>query len=219
VNRAQNARPRSSIVRSQQRQSVADPDEGKIAAYLADRELVTTRFSKEERRSGKTPDFRVSVNETVVAYCEVKSIVRDTWLDRLLAKASPGEIRGGPRNDPIFNRLTDDIHKAVQQFDVANPDCALPNILGLVNHDRNCGFLDLLAVLTGNFYGTEGSQPIYRQFSEGRIKDEKARIHAYIWLDDFRPTRVLFSRTHADHHSRLCELLGFDDKDLRDVDS
>jgi hypothetical protein len=88
-----------------------------------------------------------------------------------------------------------------------------------VNHDRSCGFLDLLAVLTGNFYGTEGTYPIYRQFSEGRIKDEKSRIHAYIWLDDFRPTRVLFSRTHAGHHSTLCKLLGFDDEDLENVDS
>lgn len=196
-----------------------DPDEDKIAGYLANRKLSTTRFSKEDRRNGKTPDFRVLVENNLVAYCEVKSIVRDTWLARLLEKAAPGETAGGLRSDPVFNRLTDDIHTAVQQFDAVNPDCAAPNILGLVNHDKSCGFLDLLAVLTGNFYGTEGTHPIYRQFSEGRIKDEKSRIHAYIWLDDFRPTRVLFSRTHAEHHTSLCNLLGFDDKELRNVDS
>jgi len=198
---------------------VPDPDEDKIAAYLGDRKLSTTRFSKDERRSGKTPDFRVIDDGNLAAYCEVKSIARDTWLDRLLAKVTPGETAGGLRNDPVFNRLTDDIHTAVQQFDAVNADCAVPNILGLVNHDRSCGFLDLLAVLTGNFYAEESVHPIYRQFSEGRIKDEKSRIHAYIWLDDFRPASVLFSRTHVDHHHALCKMLEFDDKDLRNVDS
>jgi len=199
--------------------SVADSDEDRLAAYLAERGLSTTRFSKDERRTRKTPDFRVAAGSNVVAYCEVKSIALDTWLDRLFAKARPSEIVGGARKDPVFNRLTDDIHTAVHQFDAVNPDCALPNILGIANHDKSCGFLDLLAVLTGNFYGTEGAHPIYRQFSEGRIKDEKSRIHVYIWLDDFRPTHVLFSRTHPQHHRRLCELLGFDDKDLQNVDS
>lgn len=196
-----------------------DPDEKRIAAYLSDRSLSTSRFSKGERRGGKTPDFRVLKNDSKVAFCEVKSVVRDTWLDRLLAKAAPGNIAGGLRSDPVFNRLTDDIHTAVKQFDAVNPNCEAPNILGLVNHDKNCGFLDLLAVLTGNFYGTEGPYPIYRQFSEGRIKDDKSRIHAYIWLDDFRPTRVLFSRTHSEHHINLCALLGFDEAEIRNVDS
>lgn len=188
-----------------------DPDEGRVAAYLSERKLSTSRFSKEERRSGKTPDFRVLVSDRLVAYCEVKSVVRDAWQDRLLAKAAPGEIVGELRNDPVFNRLTNDIHTAVQQFDAVNPDYALPNILGLVNHDKGCNFVDLLAVLTGNFYGTEYALPIYSQFSEGRIKDEKSRIHAYIWLDDFRPMRVLFTRTHSEHNTSLCKLLGFND--------
>jgi hypothetical protein len=111
--------------------SVADPDEDKVATYLAERNLVVDRFPKEEQRNGKTPDFRVSANGEVVAYCEVKSIVRDTWLDRLFAKVAPDQTAGGLRNDPVFNRLTDDIHKAVQQFDAVNPGCHLPNVLGV----------------------------------------------------------------------------------------
>lgn len=198
---------------------MSEVDEEKIATYFSSHGLSTTRFSKNEQQSGKTPDFRASVNGNLIAYCEVKSIVRDSWLVRLFAKAVPGKIVGGLRDDPVFNRLTDDVHTAAQQFDAVNLQCTVPNILALVNHDRNCGFLDLLAILTGNFIGTEGTIPIYRRFSEGRIHDEKSRIHLYIWLDDFRPTRLLFSRTNLEHHCLLCHLFGFDDTELRNIDS
>lgn len=70
--------------------------------------------------------------------------------------AAPGELVGGARNDPIFNRLTADIHEAVKQFDAVNRDQEYPNVLALVNHDDMCGFNDVLGILTGNFYASDG---------------------------------------------------------------
>ncbi len=116
-------------------------DENTIAEYLAKRGLTAVPFSKEELRAGKTPDFRVMLRQSFTFFCEVKSIEKDT--------------AEGSRKDPIFNRLADDIHTAVKQFDAVNPKVTDPNVLALVNHDRKCGFLDLIGVMTGKLCSQE----------------------------------------------------------------
>jgi hypothetical protein len=195
-----------------------DPDEEKLKKYLEERGFTCERFSKEETRTGKTPDFRVFRGGDFVFFCEVKSSPKDRWLDKLLEGATPGEIVGGGRSDPIFNRLTADIHSAVKQFNAVNPDQKWPSVLALVNHDDMCGFNDLIGILTGNFYADDGNtHPIYKQFSEGRIRDEKGKIHLFIWLDDFKPQRLLFSQTNHECHIRLCELLGTNSNDIKQI--
>lgn len=144
--------------------------------------------------------------EVFAFFCEVKSLEKDA--------------AEGLRKDPVFNRLTDDVHTAVKQFDAVNSKVSCPNVLALVNHDKNCGFLDLIGVLTGNFVAENNEQhPIYKQFSEGRIKDEKARIHLFLWLDDFKPERLLFSQTHLGFHKNLCAWLGIDPGTIKQIDS
>jgi hypothetical protein len=181
-------------------------DEDRAAEFLAKRGLSAVAFSKEELRAGKTPDFRVMARDAFGFFCEVKSIEKDT--------------AEGLRKDPVFNRLTDDIHTAVKQFDAVNSKVDSPNVLVLVNHDKHCSFLDLIGVLTGNFIADDGgTHPIYKQFSEGRIKDEKARIHLFLWLDDFKPERLLFTQTHAGFHRNLCAWLGVDSRAIKQIDS
>lgn len=166
-------------------------DKNMVAEFLTQKGLTANDFQKQERRQGKTPDFRVLYNDAFAFFCEVKTIQKD--------------MIEGLRDDPVFNRLTDDIHTAVKQFDAVNPKLEVPNVLTLINHDQSCGFNDLISVLTGNFItNNDRITPIYKQFSEGRIKDEKIRIHLFIWLDDFRPERLLFGRTHAEFHKQLC---------------
>ena len=174
-----------------------------VASFLADHGLVAVRFSNAARGKTKTPDC-VSKNGTFAFYCEVKSIAADDVL--------------GLRKDPVFNRLTDDIHTAIKQFDAVNQESLYPNVLAFVNHDSACGFLDLLAVMTGNFF-TEGGQrhPIYTQFSEGRTKDEKKRIDMFIWLDDFKPFRLLFGQAHNGHHLALCGWFQIDATSIQQV--
>jgi len=181
-------------------------DEDKVSDYLAHKGLRANVFSKEARQKGKTPDFSVYSNNGLEFYCEVKSIQKDTVQ--------------GLRKDPVFNRLTDDVHTAVKQLHAVNENTAYPDVLAFVNHDDKCGFLDLIAVLTGDFINqNEEHYPIYRQFSEGRIKDEKSRIHLFIWLDDFKPERLLFSQTQADFHQRLCKLFGVPPDSIKQVGS
>ena len=157
-------------------------------AYLTGLSLRPERFSKQEMRLGKTPDFRVFRDSDLVAYCEAKHVQHDEWLDQQLEAAQPLQLVGGLRPDPVFNRLTAHIHKAAQQFAAVNPQRVYPNILVLANFDRACEFRDqLLGVLTGNFYG-EGSvvEPIFEQFSNGRILYEKVTIDAYVWWDGWK---------------------------------
>jgi hypothetical protein len=197
-----------------------DLDEDRVRRYLEDRGLTLERFSKKEKRAGKTPDFRVLRSSVFVFYCEVKSSPEDQWLDERLKGAALGELVGGERHDPIFNRLTGDIHEAVKQFDTVNKDQKFPNVLALVNHDHMCGFNDLLGILTGNFYANNGTvYPIYRQFSHGRIKDEKGKIHLFIWIDDHNLDRLLFSQTDAAHHAKLCTLFGINQNEIKQIDS
>jgi len=50
-----------------------DEEEAKVEQYLLDRGLSCSRFSKEEMRKSKTPDFRVAENGEFVFFCEVKN--------------------------------------------------------------------------------------------------------------------------------------------------
>ena len=82
-----------------------DIDEQKIADLLRKRGLIAKEFSKKEKGELKTPDFRVFKEDELVFFCEVKTIDRDEWLERLVKGAPPGKIVGGSRNDPITERM------------------------------------------------------------------------------------------------------------------
>jgi hypothetical protein len=193
-------------------------DEKRVAKFLLERKFLAAPFLKSERRAGKTPDFRVSTAAGFAFFCEVKSVERDAWPDARLGTATPREIVGGIRNDPVFNRLTDDIHTAAGQFDAVNPSTTHPNVLAIVNHDKGCGFLDLIAVVTGRFVADDGSMDfIYGQFSEGRIRTEKQRIHLYVWLDDFKPEQLMFSQSSTLHHEQLCSWFRVRQEDIRQL--
>jgi len=56
---------------------IVDPDETRAELWLAEKGLTTERFSKEEMRCGKTPDFRVLKGDELRAFCEVKSSPED----------------------------------------------------------------------------------------------------------------------------------------------
>lgn len=108
----------------------------------------------------------------------------------------------------------------MKQFDAVNKDQEHPNVLALVNHDDKCGFNDLLGILTGNFYANDGTaHPIYWQFSHGRIRDEKGKVHLFIWLDDHKPGRLLFSPTNEPHHATLCTLFGINQNEIKQIGS
>jgi len=181
--------------------------------FLKERSLRPERFSKQQMRIGKTPDFRVIKDNDLVAYCEAKHVQHDEWLDDQLKGVPPVTLVGGPRPDPIFNRLTAHIHKAAQQFVAVNPVRQYPNILVFANSDSQCTFQgDLLGVLTGNCYGAGGVvEPIFQEFSNGRIREEKLTIDVYVWQDSWKNAqpRLWFWRDSR-HYASICGILGSD---------
>ena len=54
-------------------------------------------------------------------------------LEESVTDASPGEVVDNLTSDPTFNRLTDDVHQAVKQFDAVNKGQKYPNVLAFVN--------------------------------------------------------------------------------------
>lgn len=195
-----------------------DNDEQQLANLLQDKDLRVEEFTKEERCKSKTPDYRVFKGDRLAFFCEVKTVSPDEWLDQQLKVAPSGSIVGGARKDPIFNRLSNKIHEAVQQFDAVNPDLEYPNVLAFVNHDNMCGFLDLVAVTTGFFLAEGGGRyPIYLQFSEGRIKKEKFRIHLYIWKDEFKGVSYLFNTFAKEHFNNLCGHFGVYPESIKNI--
>jgi hypothetical protein len=131
------------------------------------------------------------------------------------------QIVGGLRHDPIFNRIADRIHDAARQFAAVNSSREVPNVLIFTNSDEQCGFPDLLGVLTGNFYAEGGGvEPIYRSISEGRIRDEKLTIDLYVWLNEWKGDAQkgsLFFVQGSKHYRLLCDLLGSDPAQHRRV--
>lgn len=194
-------------------------DEKMICELLRSYSLSAERFTKEESRKGKTPDFHILHNEIPQFFCEVKSIDKDIWLDKQLNNAPSGVLVGGERKDPIYNRLTGDIHTAIKQFNAVNEDLKYPNVLAFVNHDKLCGIPDLYAVLTGNALTDEGNLPIFQIYSEGRIREEKKRIHLFIWVDDFKHRFFLFAETNKNHFHTLCSLFGFNPDSIKQIES
>jgi hypothetical protein len=65
-------------------------------------------------------------------------------------------VVGGARPEPIYNRISAQIHNAVGQLDAVNPAMDHPNLLAIVNGDKGAGFTDLIQVLTGNAYCESG---------------------------------------------------------------
>lgn len=178
--------------------------ENRVLEYLTDVGFRVERFAKAEIGTGRTPDFRVFANDALAFYCEVKTAQEHDWLDKQLAAA----LVGGSRPDSTYNRVSSHIHSAVGQFDAVNPTMAHPNVLAIVNGEQSAGFTDLIQVLTGNAYCESGEViPMFRDYSEGRIREEKLRVHLYLWFNDWKSgkPRMFYPEVHAAHHSALCQ--------------
>jgi hypothetical protein len=151
-------------------------------------------------------------NGTIVALCEVKS-PRDDWLDEQLEQASDFEIVGGARKDPTFNRIARHVQKASSQFDAANGNHAIPNILIFINHADAVGFNDLCETLNGYVKTQTGERFItIPRIAEGWIGEARTKIDLYVWIDA-KTRRVggyLFNPLNPGHVKTLCDLLGLD---------
>lgn len=194
-------------------------DEALILGYWQGKGFDVASFSKREMRDIRTPDFRLSRSGKEVAFCEVKSFQKDTWLDDQLRHAAPGQLVGGLRTDPIANRISNAIHTAFKQFESVNAGHRLFNLLVLVNHDASAVPVDLDSVITGRYDPLHGIlDATHTQYSGGRIRREKLEIDLYIWMDmpkSHRPRvrRLFFGNPGT--QKQICDLLQLDPKEIK----
>ncbi|MFZ0747204.1 MAG: hypothetical protein WAM85_22565 [Terracidiphilus sp.] len=198
-------------------------DEALVLGYWQKEGFEIDGFANNEMRDLKTPDFRLSRNGVEVAYCEVKSFEKDNWLEDQIRQVPPGQIAGGLRPDPIFNRISNAIHTAFKQFERVNSDRRLLNFLFLVNHDTSARPEDLDRVLTGLENPRKGTlDPTCVQFSQGWVFREKGKIDLYVWLDSHdgqirsSEYRVL---GNPDSRQWVCGLLGIEPSRVRNIPS
>ncbi len=127
-------------------------------------------------------------------------------LNWILVAAPPGEIVGGLRNDPTFNRIAKDIYVAVKQLDAVNPNLESPNVIAFVNNEgSHCDYGDLLSTVTGHFFAeSEKVDYIYGKYSDGRIRDKKWRVHMFVWLECNGKHYFLFNDLKRSHERNLC---------------
>ncbi len=200
-----------------------DQNERRAREFLEGKGLRCERFSKEEQRRGKTPDFRVYHSSLFRFYSEVKGIVRDTWWDRLRNARSTrrGTVVGGSRPYPVPNRITDDIHQAVKQFDAVNPDQQHPNVLVFVNNPgSHCDWNDYIEVFTGNIVTEDGLvEPAFAKYAHGRIREEKYRVHLSVWLEESDRPRYHFPTLHGEHVDALLTLFNLDRSEIEMLDA
>jgi hypothetical protein len=186
-------------------------DEALTLGYWRGKGFDVGSFAKDEMRDFKTPDFRLSLGGVEVALCEVKSFQRDSWLEDQLKNAPDGELVGGLRPDPVFNRISNAVHTAYKQFDSVNPDHRLLNFLFFANHDTSAKPDDLDRVLTGYENPRMGLfEPTCAQFSEGRIREEKYKIDLYVWFDGRINSREYRVLGNPKTQERVCDLLKID---------
>lgn len=177
--------------------------------FLEEHGLKCERFAKDEVRQGKTPDFRVFLDEQMVMYCEVKEIREDDRIDQLLDQHPTGTTVMVGGNDSTYNRVSAKIHDAVQQFDAVNPSHEIANVLFLVNFEVGVDVQDLHAVLTG-YLPTDGGGKFkgFGKYSNGRIAEEKTRIDLYLWRERDSEIKFTFVDDASPHAGFLRHVFG-----------
>jgi hypothetical protein len=136
--------------------------------------LLAEAIPKAVRR---TPDFKISRDAQLVAFCEVKS-PQDIFTERVnraITSGHAGVIETGYGNDYRQARCIERAaRKAASQFAVANSTHSVPNILVVVNHDAHADVEDFVQTLTGTLQG--------RVVASG-MQNTIPEIDLYAWLD------------------------------------
>lgn len=178
-----------------------------VKYWLENHGLTVELFSKPEMHAGKSPDFKVMKCGEMLFYCEVKNPQEDKWLDNMLDDAPKGEIVGGLRCDPIFNRLEKHFKKAVAQFKSVNENHCYPNVLIFVNEDHLSDFRDFREKLTGYFTSEDGTKSkTMRALHEGPIGTDVDFIDLVMWFQEGALQMRLFNDPNKMHYDVLREI-------------
>lgn len=166
--------------------------------------ILPEPYSDADLKRGKTPDFKLMKDDTLRAYCEMKS-PRDDYVFQIPADGGPA-IR---KNVPFYRKIASHVRNASQQLKAVNPDHDLPNIVAFVSHCRDIERRDLIATIAG----LQVPDSNRRFFLLGR-KLQKQAINAalsvdlFLWVDAVGQTLQHLSVNGAQHQQAALDLLG-----------
>jgi large subunit ribosomal protein L30 len=141
--------------------------------------IVAEPYSDAELRRGKTPDFKLFVNDSLGGFCEMKS-PRDDFMFEMRAEGEAA-VR---ENLPYYRKLGSHIRHAAKQFDAVNPDHKLPNVLTFVTHCPDIERRDLLATIAGlPVPGSDRRLFMLSRKMQQQVLDAARRIDLFLWID------------------------------------
>lgn len=167
--------------------------EAVLETYFRAFDYKPERFTKQEMKLSKTPDFKIFIENCLTLYCEVKEINEDERPDGVL-------------HDNTYNIVSDCINESSKQFIAVNPDHTLPNILAIYSRRMGTDIQDFKFAFEGVLESDKGIRwPFLKHVSEGRIKDRKLEIDLCIWYDEFERTFKKCFRSDSLHYKKLKE--------------
>ncbi|HOV78589.1 MAG TPA: hypothetical protein PK728_00660 [Bacillota bacterium] len=183
-------------------------DENRIASFMKSKNLEPVRFTEAEmKKNGRTPDFQVYKGSDLVFFCEVKSTFDDGQEDLY---------------STVYNKISQKIYDAVEQFNSVNAGRKYANVLALVNHEFHIDVFDLISVLKdGDFYlkVVDGGERPVLKFFEGKIREVKYGVDLFLWFDPQDTEAKFVFIDGSPFKEKLCMLLGIDKKEIKPVDN
>lgn len=136
-------------------------------------------------KGGQEPDFEYIEDNKRIFVCELKEYERVTPSEETgwQVKHHPDGSIEATRNSNAPNKVSESIHHAYKQLKKYSE----PKILIFLNHYQGLDVRDLEETYRGFREYDIGDRKIidtyYRRASEGIIREEKANIDLYIWID------------------------------------
>jgi hypothetical protein len=166
-----------------------------IEAELKRYGLRAERFSKQEQRKGKTPDFKVYHGVELAFYCEVKDITdTDPLFDHAVPVAAGISVAEQLRQGAIAEKgIIWKMKDAVKQFSAIDPAHKQRRVLAFVNL-YDLAFVDTLRELLVGYQQTQSGHKFVTTSPEGRT--EVARLaeefDMFWWFEkhDFEPVDI-----------------------------
>ncbi len=164
--------------------------------------IVLERYSEEELKRGKTPDFKLYKDGQLCGYLELKS-PRDDYMFEHPA-AVDVEIR---KNLPFHRKLGSHIRHAGSQFCAVNPDHSVPNIMIFVTHSSDIERRDLHATIAG-LPAPDGKRifMLSRKMQE-QVLNAARKVDLFLWIDAEKGTCQHVSVNGAPHLKAALDLL------------
>ena len=166
-------------------------DARQVAEFWRARRLGVDAIEDPRQRFSKLPDLRLSRDGAPWAFCEVKTIVRQTWKVRILHDDEPPEEHVEESSKSVIERLNGDLITAARQLKAGNPDHALLNFVVLVNRDAEAS-PDILTNLFSARPAPAGRSLKARY--EGRLANElqsfRKNVDLCLWVNPIAEQRL-----------------------------